>query len=471
MTPNKLIFLTLLLNPAFTLATTIDFSKSEPNEALSGGATTVFNATVNAFSLPAANMPISRRDNFSIGNAFFRQPWVTAPSTTTARDGLGALFITNACQNCHIKDGRGSPPAKADDDFVSILLRLSLPAITDAQKAQIKQSGVIAEPTYGDQLQNFSVQGVPAEGKPTVTYTEIPITFADGEVLTLRQPKYEIKNLQYGELHKEVLISPRVAQPMIGLGLVDAIPEASILANADPEDKNGDGISGRPNHVWDVEKKQTVMGRIGWKANMPHIRQQTAGAFNGDIGITSVLFPTSSCTDSQTACKNAPNGGEPEISTELLDFVTFYARTLAVPARRNVDDPIVLKGKAVFYTANCTGCHTPTFQTGEFAGLPEVSKQAIRPYSDFLLHDMGDGLADARPDFEATGNEWRTQPLWGIGLTETVNGHTQFLHDGRARNLMEAVLWHGGEAEQAKQAVLKLAKPEREALIKFLESL
>ncbi|EIJ43606.1 putative thiol oxidoreductase [Beggiatoa alba B18LD] len=461
--------LTLLLNSPFAFA--IDFSKAEPNEALSGGATTVTNTTVNAFSLPAANMPISRRDNFSIGNAFFRQPWVTAPSTTTARDGLGALFITNACQNCHIKDGRGSPPAKADDDFISILLRLSLPAVTEEQKAQVKKTGVIPEPTYGDQLQNFAIQGVPAEGKPIVTYTEIPVSFADGEVINLRKPHYDIKNLQYGELHKDVLMSPRVAQPMIGLGLVDAIPEASILANADPDDKNNDGISGRPNYVWDVEKQQSVMGRIGWKSNMPNIHQQTAGAFNGDIGITSVLFPANNCTEKQTACQNAANGGEPEITAELLDFVTFYARTLAVPARRNVDDPTVLKGKSIFYGLNCIACHTPQFQTGELTNLPEVSNQTIRPYSDFLLHDMGDGLADGRPDFDATGNEWRTQPLWGIGLTETVNGHTQFLHDGRARNLMEAILWHGGEAETIKQNVLKLAKPDREALIKFLESL
>lgn len=460
----SLLLVVNLFNPAL--------ADTPPNPAiLSGGQTTVFNTTRNAFSLPAANIPITERDKFFVGNAFFKQPWVTAPATTTARDGLGPLFNTNACQSCHIKDGRGHPPAHEQDTAVSMLIRLSIPATTEAQKEIARVAGVVPEPTYGGQLQDRAIQGVPAEGRFTVTYTDKIVTFADGDSVTLRQPHYQFHDLQYGAMHPDTQISPRVAQPMIGLGLVDAIPEMALLAHADPEDKNNDGISGRPNHVWDVRKKQTVMGRIGWKANMPDIEQQSAGAFNGDIGITSSLFDKDDCTAAQKACLDAPHGGTPEINDELLGFVVFYSRHLAVPARRNIDDPAVQQGQQLFMASQCGSCHIPHFKTGVLANNPAVSNQSIYPYSDFLLHDMGEGLADKRPDYAATGTEWRTQPLWGIGLTETVSGHTQLLHDGRARNLMEAILWHGGEAEAAKQRVLNMSQAERKALVQFLESL
>jgi CxxC motif-containing protein (DUF1111 family) len=449
----------------------IDFTRAEPNEALSGGATTVFKTDVNAFSLPSANIPITRRDNFFVGNAFFKNPWVQAPSTTTARDGLGPLFNTNACQSCHIKDGRGHPPAGPHDDAVSMLVRLSIPAASGAEKTGLEKSGVVAEPVYGDQLQDFAIQGVAAEGRVQVRYQEIPVKFADGEVVKLRKPVVTISDPGYGPMHPQVMMSARVAQPMIGLGLLDAIAETDILAHADPEDMNRDGISGRANRVWDVQHKRTTAGRFGWKAGQPNVRQQSAGAFNGDIGITSSLFPAQPCTPKQTACRKAPAGGQPEVSDDILDFVTFYARNLAVPVRRKVDDPVVLKGKRLFFEAGCSSCHVPKFTTATLEGFPELSGQVIRPYTDLLLHDMGEGLADGRPEFLANGREWRTQPLWGIGLTQTVNGHTYFLHDGRARNLAEAILWHGGEAEGSKRTFLTMGKAERESLIAFLESL
>lgn len=460
----------LLLAPG--LANSAETAPSKPAAALySGGATTVFDKTRNAFSLPAKNLGILRRDNFFIGNAFFRQPWVIAPASTSARDGLGPLFNTNTCQGCHVKDGRGQPPLSKDDAFLSTLVRLSIPAITGDHKAQVMKSGVVPEPNYGDQLQPKGIPGVKAEASPRLRYEEVSGQFADGEQYTLLKPELYFEELNYGAMHPDVQTSVRVAPVMIGLGLLEAIPEADILQQADPGDSNGDGISGRPNRVWDVLKQETVLGRFGWKANQPTVRQQSEGAFHGDLGITTTLFPEQGCTAAQQACRDAPDGGKPEISAEIMEKVTFYASTLAVPARRDIDDADIKKGELLFNRAGCTSCHTAEFTTGPSADFPELAGQVIRPYSDLLLHDMGEGLADGRPDFEANGREWRTPPLWGIGLVETVNEHTRFLHDGRARNLLEAVLWHGGEAESAKQQVLAMDKTERDALIAFLNSL
>lgn len=461
----------LLLAPG--LANSAETEPSEPaaSALYSGGATTVFDKTRNAFSLPAKNLGILRRDNFFIGNAFFRQPWVIAPASTSSRDGLGPLFNTNTCQGCHVKDGRGQPPLSKDDAFLSTLVRLSIPALTGDHKTQVIKSGVVPEPHYGDQLQPKGIPGVKAEASPRLRYEEVSGQFADGEQYTLLKPKLYFEDLNYGELHKDVQTSVRVAPVMIGLGLLEAIPEADILRQADPDDSDNDGISGRPNRVWDVLKQETVLGRFGWKANQPTVRQQSEGAFNGDLGITTTLFPEQGCTAVQQNCLDAPDGGKPEISAEIMEKVTFYASTLAVPARRDIDDAAVKKGELLFNRAGCTSCHTAEFTTGTSTDFPELAGQVIRPYSDLLLHDMGEGLADDRPDFEASGREWRTPPLWGIGLVETVNDHTRFLHDGRARNLLEAVLWHGGEAEAAKQQVLAMDKTERDALVAFLNSL
>ena len=258
---------------------------------------------------------------------------------------------------------------------------------------------------------------------------------------------------------------------MIGLGLLEAIPEQAILANADPDDRDGDGVSGRANRVWDHASQSTRLGRFGWKAGQPSLDQQNADAFFNDMGLTTTLLAGSSCSASQTDCLTQPHGGAPEVSDNILAQVLFYTRNLGVPARRRVDDPQVLAGKGLFHQAGCQSCHTPKFTTAADAAEPELSGQVIRPYSDLLLHDMGAGLADNRPEFQASGREWRTPPLWGIGLTETVNGHTRFLHDGRARNLLEAILWHGGEAEGARQKVMAFDAGERAALLAFLESL
>ncbi len=447
-------------NPSPVLSSAL----AEPEEELSGGDTTVFTTHNTAFSLPAANLSFEQEGDFKIGNSFFEQAWVSAPATTTARDGLGPTFNAVSCAACHTKDGRGAPPESPSDVPLALLFRLSVPG-----KNQV--GGPVPEPNYGEQLQVRANLDIPNEGKVSVDYEEISGQYEDGTSYTLLKPIYTIYDLNFGELHPDTAVSPRIAPHMSGMGLLEAISEADLLALADPEDENGDGISGRANWVWDVTQQKTVLGRFGWKANQPSVRQQVAGAFNGDIGITSELFPEQNCPPSQSDCLTAAHGGEPELGDDILNLVEFYSQTLGVPARRNWEDPTVLRGKLLFQEAACTRCHVPQQQTASDY-VPEVlAGQVIRPYTDLLLHDMGAGLADNREDFEAEGREWRTPPLWGIGLIETVNGHTRFLHDGRARNFSEAILWHGGEAEASKENFRKLPAEDREALIQFLKSL
>lgn len=436
----------------------------EEGEELSGGQATVFDETPNAFSLPMPGLEGEKELLFFVGNSFFNQNWVTAPASTTARDGLGPLFNSRSCAGCHFKDGRGRPPEFMGETPTGFLVRLS-------RMGEGLHGSPLSDEVYGGQLQPSAIANVPAEARVTIVYQERAGTFPDGTPYSLHYPTYQLDNWAYGQPPTDLLLSPRVANQMIGLGLLEAIPETTILALADEDDRNGDGISGRANQVWDVVNQQTVLGRFGWKANAPHLLQQTAAAFLGDMGITTSLFPNQNCTVTQTACALASDGGQPEIAEDDLQKVVLYASSLAVPARRQWDDPQVLQGKKQFMELGCNNCHIPTLQTGEHPTLPALSHQTIHPYTDLLLHDMGPDLADGRPDFLATGREWRTPPLWGIGLIETVNGHSYYLHDGRARNLTEAILWHGGEAEQAKQLFMHLLPTQRDALIRFLLSL
>lgn len=457
---------------------TSDFSAPERFEANQAGAATVrARDTSDAFSQPSGNISFERELDFKVGNGLFKKLWVSSPSSTLASDGLGPLFNARSCQRCHLKDGRGHPPEGPDDSNVSMFLRVSIPG--GPTVAEIEDYiATQPEPNYGGQIQEFSVAGIPAEGKMRVTYTEEEIALSGGETVSLRAPVYTLENPGYGPLHPEAMLSPRVAPQMIGLGLLEAVPAEDILALADPNDADGDGISGRAQIVMSQEYAAPMLGRFGHKAGNPTIWEQSAGAFRGDIGISSSLLPTphGDCTPSQTACLAAPHGETPvhddaEISRDGLELVTFYSANLAVPARRDVDNPEVLRGKQVFYETGCISCHTPKFVTHRLTDQPEQSFQLIWPYTDMLLHDMGPGLADNRPEARATGQEWRTPPLWGIGLTQTVSGHSYFLHDGRARSLLEAVLWHGGEAEAHKQKVISMPPEDRAALIRFLESL
>ncbi len=429
----------------------------------------------NAYSLPSANLSPERRLDFAVGNSFFRNPWVIAPSTTTARDGLGPLFNTNACQNCHVRDGRGHPPEPDDSNAVGMLVRLSILDQPYLAKV-IERLGVVPEPVYGTQLQDMAIPGVAPEGKVRVSYTQETVSFKDGHQGRAAQANpadYPARLWRDAPRH-----------PFFGAG--SSADDRPGPARSHPRSRPaGQRRPGRPQPrrhsragrtgCGTTPRARTVVGRFGWKAGQPNVNQQNVHAFVGDMGLTSTLRPKDDCTPAQADCLAAPNGdgadGEQEVSDNILRLVTFYTRNLAVPARRDVGAPPVLAGKNLFYQAGCQRCHTPQFTTAADAAEPELANQVIRPYSDLLLHDMGPGLADERTEFAANGQDWRTPPLWGVGLNETVSGHSQFLHDGRARNLLEAVLWHGGEADAARNFVLTFNAEQRAALLAFLNSL
>jgi CxxC motif-containing protein (DUF1111 family) len=465
---------------AVTAAATT-FDAPEAFEQNPGGAATVRAMdTADAFSQPSANVGPEGELHFRIGNGLFRKLWVQAPSSTQGSDGLGPLYNARACQSCHIKDGRGHAPDGPDDDAVSIFLRVSLPG-GDVPMGIPGWHATSPDPVYGGQLQDFGTNGSPAEYRFSVTWEEETVLLPDGETVTLRRPTYTAADLGYGPLADGAMLSPRVAPQMIGLGLLEAIPAADILAHADEDDLDGDGISGRPNIVPSLEFGVPMLGRFGWKAGEPTVLSQSAGAFAGDIGISSPLHTAAfgDCTALQTECRAAPHGdGDArgtEVDAETLGLIAYYSQHLAVPARRSADDPRVLQGKEVFYDTGCISCHVPKFVTHRLDGDPAeegaLGFQLIWPYTDLLLHDMGPGLADNRPEGRADGREWRTAPLWGIGLTAQVSGVESYLHDGRARTLLEAILWHGGEAQPHRDAVAAMPADDRAALIRFLESL
>lgn len=465
---------------ARVLAPPADPGALEPYEEMPGGAATSRKRlNANAFSFPSANLSFAGERDFALGNGLFEKFWVSSPASTRASDGLGPLYNARSCQGCHLKDGRGFPP-DAGEDPVALFLRLSVPPATEAERARLESGAdlVLPEPTYGTQFQTFAVPGLSAEGRLAVRYTPKPVRLDDGTEVVLREPVYEMTDLAYGPMHSDVMISPRVAPPMIGLGLLEAIHPGDILALADPHDRDGDGISGRPSWLGATGTGTAVLGRFGWKASAPSVRAQSAGAFAGDIGISTpdVPHPYGDCTARQMACFDMPTGeqadlGESEAPDPVLELVEFYARNLAVPARRKARDPEVLAGKALFSSLGCNACHNPKFVTSRHAQQEEHRFQLIWPYSDLLLHDMGKGLADNRPAGTATGREWRTPPLWGIGLTRLVGGREAYLHDGRARTLEEAILWHGGEGQAARDGYAALVKEDRERLLRFLGSL
>jgi len=459
---------------------TTDFSKPEPFELMQGGAgTSRKDVSRDSFSQSSANITFEEEGTFKLGNALFRKNWVSSPSSTQASDGLGPLFNERACQNCHLKDGRGRPP-QGDTGTTSMFLRLARDASNAEEKAALADRELtnFPDPVYGTQLQELAVPGLRGEGRMRVDYQERQVTLADGTAVSLRKPSYSVTDLAYGPLDPRTTLSPRLTPPMIGLGLIEQIAPADILAHADPEDRNNDGISGKPNIVRDGLSGNLTLGRFGWKAQTATIRQQAADAFAGDIGISTPEEPKhwGDCTAAEAKCLAMPNGvqarlGPVEAPPPVMDLVTFYSQNLAVPARRDLAAPDVLAGKKLFYEIGCVSCHTPKFVTRRDAPKKAQAFQLIWPYSDFLLHDMGPDLADGQAVGDATGSEWRTPPLWGVGLTETVNGNSFFLHDGRARSLTEAILWHGGEAQKARDRFAAANAAERDALVKFLESL
>lgn len=435
-----------------------DAGYSDPDdEWRSGGQQTVFDQSSGAFGHAFSTLNETLERVHEVGDVQFSSTFVSAPAPINP--GLGPIFNNVGCASCHINDGRGKVPG-AGETSVLMLFRISI-------AGQNPHGGPNPVPGYGEQLQNRANIGVKKEGDVIITYEEQSFMFNDGAEYKLRFPTYTVNN-NYTDFPANVMLSPRVAAPIFGLGLIEGVSDADILARVDEKDIDGDGISGKANYVWNFLSQSTTLGRFGWKANQPNLLQQVAAAYNQDIGITNSVFSHES-SSGQSQYDNRSD--DPELSDSLLYSVEFYVKTLAVPGRRNLNDASVQQGKQLFTQAGCAKCHVPDMRTAVNVSFPSVSNQFIHPYTDLLLHDMGDSLADNRPDFLATGNEWRTAPLWGIGLTQKVNGHNNFLHDGRARSLMEAVMWHGGEALQARNKVKAMSADERNALIKFLESL
>jgi CxxC motif-containing protein (DUF1111 family) len=423
-------------------------------DANSGGALmTVGDATSRAFQRPGNSLSSERLDAHLAGDAVFEDVFVPAPAPVNP--GLGPRYDNISCSGCHTGDGRGRPPVSGDR-FNSMIFRVS-GAGTNAH------GGPASIPYFGTQLELRANTGVTTMAAVNIDYHDSTGTFGDGTHYTLHVPRYTV-SAPYMPFPPNTPISPRVAPPNFGLGLLEAIPAQTILDGAAAETQ---GIAGHPNYVWDSVGMKSAIGRFGLKANVATLREQGAAAASGDMGITSTIFPTELCADPLVGCASHP----PELTDEQLTAVTTYLQTLAVPARRSVDNAVVVRGEQFFRSAGCATCHTQTMVTGTVANAPELSGQRIHPYTDLLLHDMGPALADGRPDYLASGSEWRTSPLWGIGLTPVVNGHTNFLHDGRARSLLEAVMWHGGQGTAARETVRKASAADRNALVAFLNSL
>jgi CxxC motif-containing protein (DUF1111 family) len=383
-------------------------------------------------------------------------------------------YTSSACFTCHHLDGKGLPPDSTG--MQQALLKL-FSASADGASAG-------PDPMYGTILDQQAPAGATPEVQASVAWQELPGQFADGTPYSLRKPALATGTLRDGPLAAATHVSMRIPRPVFGLGLLEAVDATTILANADPDDANGDGIKGRPNMVTDPVTGQSVLGRFGWKAGAASIREQAALAFANDMGITSPVYPTHRCGPQQTLCLSAVNDASPQLTDTDLDHVESYLRGLSVPPRKNYDDPQAIAGKALFAGIGCIKCHVPNLVTSSASALPEMRNIDIQPFTDLLLHDMGPGLADDAPIEEGTarGTDWRTCPLWGNGTGPWVmfpsksafdpNGDPPpvavYLHDGRARNLTEAILWHGGEAASAQKLFVNMPASDRAALLAYV---
>lgn len=434
-----------------------------PPQALPGGATTFVGQSplsarsADALSHPSANLGAEERALFVVGNSFFTNAWVSAGASTTGRDGLGPLFAAAACQDCHVRDGRGLAPTTAGP--ISAVIRIAQP---DGQP----------DPVYGSHLQTRAIPGLPPEAGVSVHWKTHLETLPDGSTVELRRPQLQWQDWGYGQPAKGLQAGLRVAPAMSGMGLLEAIPEDDLLAQAEAQPQLG--LRGRVNRLGSRADSERAIGRFGWKATQPSVRQQTLDAFINDIGITSSLFPDEVCTPAQRApsCREFPSGGAPELEAKIEQAVVFYAQHLAPAARRGHHRAEVLAGERRFADLGCAGCHKPSWRTGREGVNPALANQWIWPYTDLLLHDLGPGLADGIVEDEASGQHWRTAPLWGLGQVKAVGGEAAgYLHDGRARSLAEAILWHGGEAQMARDAWAALPVTQRREVLAFLATL
>jgi len=435
-----------------------------PIGAKLGGATSRPPAGEDSFALPAANLPKDMLDRFFAGQRLFNIAFVKAPSMVSDLAGLGPTFNRPSCGACHTRDGRGQPPAGPDDALMQMIVRLG---VIEPMRIPFGKP----HPRYGNQLNDRGIEGVPAEGRAVIAWDEIEGRYADGKAYRLRRPRVTFENLAFGPLGERPVFSLRIAPQLVGQGLLEAVPERDVRAWAEANRKHPDGVRGRARGARVQGRTAPALGRFGWRAAEPSVRAQIASALINDMGLTTSLHPDKNCPPVQAACRAADRGRRPNVSNDALDTIAFYISTLAVPERRDADKPAVRRGEKVFAAIGCAACHRPTMKTGTHPTIPFLSGQTIHPFTDLLLHDMGDGLADPLREEALSGHFWRTAPLWGIGLVPIVNGHDNYLHDGRARGLAEAILWHGGEADMAKDRFRALPKDDRDALIAFLRSL
>lgn len=437
-------------------------------DSLSGGDLSHFKFGNISFEQEPYNLHWKLSALFDHGDGSFERPFKAAKKNLEhyASDGLGPLYNSTSCEGCHVADGRAAAPSE-EKGHEGLLFRVSVPG-------KGMHGGPKHHPVYGGQLADQAVEGHNPEVLPMISYEETQGEYPDGTKFSLRKPVYDLSETFYGPLGDDAMTSPRLAMGLVGVGLLDAIDPEDIKRNADPEDKDEDGISGKVNMVWDVEQKKNSVGKYGWKAETPTLRQQIADAAVNDMGISNPLFQEQSCGEGQKKCQEGPHGNigdDFELMETELNHIEVYLEFLAVPARDPVVHPRAQAGEKLFKELSCNVCHKDTWETGRSHRQWRLRKQIIHPYTDLLLHDMGEGLADNRPTYDATGTEWRTPPLWGIGMTKRVNGHTDFLHDGRARNLEEAILWHDGEAKKGKEEFMKLDVDKREAVLTFLRTL
>ena len=452
----------LLIALGVWASTALLFAAEMRAAAAPGGNFTAADESAGADMRPVPGLAPPLLEQFSSGREEFSQRWVVFLSIG-GKWGRGPTSNAEACTDCHLNNGRGHAPDSDKEALASMVVRLSVPG-TD------ENGGPRAHPRYGDQLQSQGELGrVPAEGNATIGWEELEASLADGSVVTLRKPQLGFHDLAFGELGPQTLTSVRIAPPVFGAGLLDAVAPETLRDIA--REQRRMGFNGRLNYVWDAEAQATVPGRFGWKASQPSLRQQAAASFLNELGVTTSMFKRENCPDFQRACRKRAPGLVPEQSDRAFDALLFYLRALPVPARRHADDPAVLRGEQLFAQAQCAVCHLPELRTGAYPALPALARQSMHAYTDLLLHDMGEGLADGRPDFLAGPRDWRTPPLWGIGLGATVDGHASLLHDGRARNATEAILWHGGEAQGSREAFRAMSAAEREALLAFVNSL
>lgn len=446
------------------IALTTSFDKAERSEALTGGAGTVNRVGKNAFSHHLTNLSFEDRQNFLIGNGFFRKLWVAAPSSTVSSDGLGPLYNARACQSCHIKDGKGHLPLK--EKPLSLVIKTG----------KYENLNLIPDSIYGKQFQFFAIPGLEAEVFGNIIKQKINKKILEYNDYQFNKIKFKVSKYSYGHFSNDNTLSMRISPQVYGTGLLEAIVESDILEKHDPNDLNKDGISGIGRMVLD-ENGERKVGRFGLRASTPNLFVQSGVAFTNDMGISNLIAQKAygDCTNNQADCFKFPTGiGEKEqneTSKEVLDSIVFYLSSLSPPKRRNVNDKEVLEGKKIFYEAKCTSCHTPKYVTSKNAKFDFLKFQLIWPYTDLLLHDMGEGLADKDLNGNISNLEWKTPPLWGIGLQKEVNPRTTFLHDGRAETILDAILLHGGEAKKSIEYLIENHSNNLDKLVKFVESL